>query len=136
MLQITNVSIESCSPRLIFRWENNFQEGPFKFGLKKYCELWKFPILDSSDSKSLTGYQNILWIWLLGCKNLLNFAWHSMKFHNCHHASKELLENTSWFHNYPGSAFSGATAVVTTTCVQQGFLAIFPDFFKNEHSVL
>ena len=101
---------------------------------KNDSELWKFPIFDSSDSKSLTRYQKILWVCSLGYKNLLNFAWHSMKFHNCHHASKELLENTSWFHNYPGSAFSGATAVVTTTCVQQGFLAIFPDFLRtNTH---
>ena len=66
---MTNVLNESCSPGLIFRWENHFT------------------IFDSSDSKSLTRYQKILWICSLGYKNWLNFAWHSMKFHNCHHAN-------------------------------------------------
>ena len=54
---------------------------------KNDSELWKFPIFDSSDSKSLTRYQKILWICSLECKkSQLNFAWHSMKFHSCHHA--------------------------------------------------
>ena len=42
---------------------------------------------DDSDSNSLAIYQKILWICSLGYKDLLNFAWHSMKFYNCHHAS-------------------------------------------------
>ena len=32
--------------------------------------------------------QKILWMWSLWYETLLNFAWHSMKFHNSHHASK------------------------------------------------
>ena len=54
---------------------------------KNESELWKFPILYSSDSKSLKRYQKILWMCSLGYKNLLNFAWHSMKLYNCHHAN-------------------------------------------------
>ena len=59
---------------------------------KNDSELWKFPIFDSSDSKSLTRYQKILWICSLGYKNLLNFAWHSTKFYNCHHANAGPLD--------------------------------------------
>ena len=54
---------------------------------KKDSELWEFPIFDTSDSKSLTRYQKILWICSFGYKNLLNFAWHYPKFHNCHHST-------------------------------------------------
>ena len=54
---------------------------------KNDSKLWKFPIFDSSDSKSLTRCQKILWICSLGYKNLLNFARHSMKFHTRHHAT-------------------------------------------------
>ena len=57
---------------------------------KNDSKLWKFPIFDSSDSKSLTRYQKILWICSLKCENLLNFTWHSMKFHNCHHANQHV----------------------------------------------
>ena len=85
MLQSTTVLNERCSPRVIFRWKNDFQEDQMKLPSKTDSELWKFLIFHSSDSKTLTRYQKILWICSFRYENLLNFAWHSMKFHNCHH---------------------------------------------------
>ena len=42
------------------------------------------PIFDGSQSNSITWYQRILKGCSFGCKNLLNFACLTMKFHNCH----------------------------------------------------
>ena len=76
---------ERCFPRLIFRWENHFQED------EKDSELWNFPIFDSSDSKSLTRYQKILCGCSFGCKNLLISNCLTMKFYNCHHINAHSL---------------------------------------------
>ena len=50
-------------------------------------EPWKCPIFDGSASNCLTRYQKLLWGCSLGCKNLLNFGWDNIKFHNHHQAS-------------------------------------------------
>ena len=42
-------------------------------------------VFDTSQSKSLTKYQKILWGYSFGCKNMLNFFCLTMKFHNCYH---------------------------------------------------
>ena len=91
MLQITNIFNESCSPRLMFRWESNFFEDPTKFRLKKQFWTWKISNIFRPYSKSLIRYQKILWTCLFGYKNLLNIAWHSLKFHNCHYASVDYV---------------------------------------------
>ena len=44
------------------------------------------PIFVGSQLSCLARYHIILWGCSLGCKNLLNFNYHTMKFHNCHHA--------------------------------------------------
>ena len=43
------------------------------------------PNFDGSQSNSLTRYQEIPQECSFGCKNLLNFAYLTVKFHNCHH---------------------------------------------------
>jgi len=48
----------------------------------KMCQIF-----DGSQSKSLTRYQKILKVYSFGFKNLLNLAWLTMKFHNCHHTT-------------------------------------------------
>ena len=60
--------------KLIFSLKINFKNG-------------KYPIFDCPQSSCLKRYKNILWVSSFGCKNLLNFICHSLKFHNCHHTT-------------------------------------------------
>ena len=45
------------------------------------------PIFDRSQSNSLTEYQKILKRCTFGCKNVMNFACLTMKFHICNHTT-------------------------------------------------
>ena len=45
------------------------------------------PIFVGSELSCFARYQKILWKSLLGCKNLLNFTCHTIKFDNCHHST-------------------------------------------------
>ena len=83
MIEIENVADESCFPNLIFRKEIHFREDWVDIWPRKLTELWKCPIFDNSDLNRLTRYQKILSVCSLGCKNLLNFTWNTIKFHNC-----------------------------------------------------
>ena len=59
------------------------------------------PIFDNSASNRLTRYQKILWVCSLGSKNLLNFTWVTMKFHDPDHAIScaSVIKKFSW--SYP-----------------------------------
>ena len=45
------------------------------------------PIFDGSASNRFKKCQIILWACSLGCTNLWNFTWNTVKFHNCLHAN-------------------------------------------------
>ena len=47
------------------------------------------PIFDGPQSWN----QKILLVCSSRCKNLLNFAWNTIDFHNCHHSSRPVLPN-------------------------------------------
>ena len=55
-------------------------------GPKIDFENWNFPIFVSSDLTCLRRYQKILRVVLLGCKNLINYTWLSMKFYDSRQA--------------------------------------------------
>ena len=75
----------SCSYDLIFY---------YKYYLKDYGddflpEKWTLKIengqfLTTFNWVVMQGIKKILWF---GCKSLTNFYWHTMKFHDCHHAN-------------------------------------------------
>ena len=66
-----------------------------KFYLVKMC-----PIFVSSQLSCLARYQKILRGCSFGCKNVLNFTCHTMKFHKCHHPSQHLMKNGSCIIHY------------------------------------
>ena len=53
-----------------------FRKIKWNLASKNDFEFWKFPIFDSSDTKSFKKYQKILWICSLGYESRLNFSWH------------------------------------------------------------
>ena len=53
------------------------------------------PIFDGSASNCLTKYQKILWRASLGCRNVLNFTWLTVKFGNHHHTSEQYTKGLS-----------------------------------------
>ena len=57
------------------------------FSQKIDFENWKCPFFDCTQSSCLLRYQKILWESSFGCKNVLNFIHHTMKFHNLHHTN-------------------------------------------------
>ena len=54
-------------------------------------EIWKCHIFDGLSSNSLKRYKQILSGYSFVTKNLLNFAWLSMKFHNRGHINDQYL---------------------------------------------
>ena len=53
-----------------------------KFYFVKMC-----PLFVGSQLSCLAKYQKTLCECSFGCKNLLNFTWHTIRFHNCHHTN-------------------------------------------------
>ena len=51
-------------------------------------ENWKCPFFDSPEISCLSRYQKTLWKASFGCKLLLNYTYHNMKFHNYYHANR------------------------------------------------
>ena len=84
LLKMKAVLLISYSAKIYFR------KIKWNLVLKIESELWKWQIFDHFDSKSLRRYQKILWICSLRCKNLLNFTWHTIEFHYCHHTSNQI----------------------------------------------
>ena len=74
---------------LIWYSEKKIVFGKIKliFGLENWLWFLKMPNLWRLSPNHLKRYQKILWICSLGCKNLLNFTWNTIKFHNPLHAS-------------------------------------------------
>ena len=53
-------------------------------------EPWKFPSFEGSHISCVTRYHKILGGCSFGCKNILNFTWNTMKFHNRCYATADL----------------------------------------------
>ena len=54
------------------------------FVLRIDFKNWKYPIFDCPKSSCLTRYEKNFWGSSFGCKNILNFICHTMRFHNSH----------------------------------------------------
>ena len=54
------------------------------------------PFFVSSQLCCFARYQKILWECSFGCKNLLNFTCHTMKFHNCHQTNVYFFSFQLW----------------------------------------
>ena len=68
------------------------------FGLKNW--LWKLNVLYFLLPSIMFPYdlrviKKSLWVVLFGCKKLLSFNCHTMKFQNCHHTNK-MSEKICW----------------------------------------
>ena len=64
--------------------KNNFYQWHLiiSFNFEALYLVKMCPIFDSSQSNRFTRYQKILWVCSFWGKNLLNFTWNTMKFHN------------------------------------------------------
>ena len=58
------------------------------FILIKSCLVKMCPIFVGPQLSCLARYQKILWECSFGCKILLNFTCHTMKFDNCYHSNR------------------------------------------------
>ena len=64
------------------------------FNLKKWRWKQKIAVYDRPQSKGLTGYQQICWGCSFGCKNLLNFTYLPIRFHNSYFSHKRFGTDT------------------------------------------
>ena len=94
-----------------------------KFYLVKLC-----PIFVGTQLSCLARYQKILWEYSFGCKNLLNFTCHTMKFHNCHHPNVAplLIYNSILFQ---------MTFLVGTSCFKHLFLRTIDKKTNTVHDI-
>ena len=82
--------IKKFSPDLIFRWENHFYEGQnlfFDLILKSRNDQY----LTSAHQPVFQDFSRYPWVCCLGFKDLLNFTWKTIKFHNCFYANENFL---------------------------------------------
>ena len=104
-----------------------FRVMKLTFGLKIDFKNWKYPIFDCPQSSCITWYQKILWRSSFGCKNLLNFMCHTMKFHNCHH--------TTWHACSNSRVISGWTRVICSAGKSVKFFTNFPAANSSDREI-
>ena len=93
---------EICFLNRILNQENNFHQryGQFHSFLNMVHLVKMCLIFYGSPSNSLIRNQKILLGYSFGCKNLLNFTCHTIKFHNCHHPIAHWYLNIKSFFNW------------------------------------
>ena len=95
------------------------------------------PIFIGSQLSCLARYQKILWGCSFGCKNLLNFNCHTMKFGDCHYPNGNPHCQKSP-NNHPDNMYTPGLGRIYPYCTQRCiFLALetrqgLPSYDKNQ----